>query len=235
MDSLLQQIFISRSLCMPSLVLGTGEAVMNRYSPCSPECGDSLSFDVQYLSPPSEGLSVVSNSLWPHWLYSPWNSPGQNTGVGSLSLLQGIFPTQGSNPDLPQCRRILYELSHKESPRILEWVAYPFSSRSSWPRNRTGVFCIADGFFTKWAIREAPLPKNLLQNLHCIRSVDGGKRWEEVLSCSWLEWGKPRGSSRRSCDLHASLGQPGLFRHPCPPSQEARELWFAFGKLLLPC
>ena len=52
----------------------------------------------------------------PHGLYSPWNSPGQNTGVDSLSLLQGIFPTQGSNPDLPHCRQILYQLSHKGSP-----------------------------------------------------------------------------------------------------------------------
>ena len=50
---------------------------------------------------------------------SPWNSPGQNAGVGSLSLLQGIFPTQGSNPDLPHCSQILYQLSHKGSPRIL--------------------------------------------------------------------------------------------------------------------
>ena len=49
----------------------------------------------------SETSSVVSDSLWPHGLQSPWNSPGQNTGVGSLPLLQGIFPTQGSNPDLP--------------------------------------------------------------------------------------------------------------------------------------
>ena len=48
-----------------------------------------------------ESCSVVSNSLRPHVLYSPWNSPGQNTGVGSLSLLQGIFPTRGSNPGLP--------------------------------------------------------------------------------------------------------------------------------------
>ena len=47
------------------------------------------------------------------WLYSPWNSPGQNSGVGSLSLLQGIFPTRGSNPGLPHCRWILYQLSHK--------------------------------------------------------------------------------------------------------------------------
>ena len=55
--------------------------------------------------------------LWSHGLYSPWNSPGQNTGVGSLSLLQGIFPTQGSNPGLLYCRWILYPLSHRGSPR----------------------------------------------------------------------------------------------------------------------
>ena len=61
-------------------------------------------------------------------LYSPWNSPGQNTVVGSLSLLQGIFPTQGSNPGLLNCRQILYQLSHNGNPRILEWVAFPFSS-----------------------------------------------------------------------------------------------------------
>ena len=66
---------------------------------------------------------------------SPWNSPGQSTGLRRLSLLQGIFPTQGLNPGPPHCRQILYQLSHKGSPRILEWVAYPFSSRSSRPRN----------------------------------------------------------------------------------------------------
>ena len=96
-------------------------------------------------------LSHLGDSLRSHRLYSPWNSPSQNTGVGSLSLLQGIFPTQGSNLGLPHCRRILYQLSHKGSPRILEWVAYPFSSGSSQPRNRTGVSCIAGRFFTNWA------------------------------------------------------------------------------------
>ena len=55
------------------------------------------------------------------------NSPGQNARGGSLSLLQRIFPTQGSNPGLLHCSQILYQLSHKGSPRILEWVAYPFS------------------------------------------------------------------------------------------------------------
>ena len=61
----------------------------------------------------SESCSVVSDSLQPRRLHSPWNSPGQNTGVGSLSLLQGIFPPQGSNPGLPHCRRILYQLSYQ--------------------------------------------------------------------------------------------------------------------------
>ena len=65
----------------------------------------------------SESHSVVSDSLRPHGLYSPWKSPGQNTGMSSLSLLQGIFPTQGLNPGLPHRRQILYQLSHKGSPR----------------------------------------------------------------------------------------------------------------------
>jgi len=71
------------------------------------------------LSPSSfcESPSVMSDSLQPHGLsYSPWNSPGRNTRVGSPSLLQGIFPTQGLNPGLPHCRWILYQLSHRGSP-----------------------------------------------------------------------------------------------------------------------
>ena len=74
--------------------------------------------------------------------------------MGSLSLLQGIVLTQGLNPGLPHCRRILYQLSHKGRPRIMEWVAYPFSSGSSQRRNRTGVSCIAGRFFTSWAVSE---------------------------------------------------------------------------------
>ena len=99
--------------------------------------------------------SFVLDSSWPHWLYSSWNSPGQNTGVGSLFLLQGILPTQGSNSGLPHCRKILHQLSHKGSPRILEWVADPFSRGSSWTRIQTGVSCTAEGFFTNWATKEA--------------------------------------------------------------------------------
>ena len=67
----------------------------------------------------------------------------------------GDLPNPGSNPCLPHCRGILYQLSHQGSPRILEWVAYSFSRRSSWPRNWTGVSCIISGFFTSWVTREA--------------------------------------------------------------------------------
>ena len=66
----------------------------------------------------SECCLVVSDSFRPHRLYSPWNSPGQNTAVGSLSLLQGIFPTQESNQGLLHCRWILYQLSYQGSPYV---------------------------------------------------------------------------------------------------------------------
>ena len=97
------------------------------------------------------------------------DSPGKNTGVGSHALLQGIFSTQGSNSGLPHCRWILYCLSHQGSPRILEWVAYPFSRGSSQPRKGTGVSCIIGRFVTSWTAKESPCSrfyrkKNYAQN-----------------------------------------------------------------------
>ena len=86
----------------------------------------------------------------------PEDSQGKNTGVGCHALLQGIFPTQGSNPSLLHCRQILYCLSHQGCPRMQEWVAYSFSRRSSWSRIRTGVSWIAGWFFTRWGTREDP-------------------------------------------------------------------------------
>ena len=71
---------------------------------------------------------MVFNTLRSHRLYHPWNSPGQNSGVGSLSLLQGTFPTQGLNPGLPHCRLILIaavKLSHQgssEPPKVLNFT-----------------------------------------------------------------------------------------------------------------
>ena len=105
---------------------------------------------------------LMSNSLRPHGLYGPWHSPGQNTGMDSLSL-QGILPTQGSNPGLQHCRQILYQLSHQWSQRILMWVAYPFSRGSSQPRNWTGVSCIAGGFFTSWATMKLGIGIHILK------------------------------------------------------------------------
>ena len=99
-------------------------------------------------------LSCVQLFVTP-WTIQSMKFSSQNTWVG-ISLLQGVFSTQGSNPSLSHCRQILYQLSHQGSPRILEWVADPFSSGSSQPRNQTKVTCIAGGFFSNWATREAP-------------------------------------------------------------------------------
>ena len=71
--------------------------------------------------------------------YTVYGSPDQNTEVGSLSVFQGIFPIQGSNLGLPHCWWILYQLSHKGSPRILEWVAYPFSSGTLTEESNRGL------------------------------------------------------------------------------------------------
>ena len=86
--------------------------------------------------------SVVYDSFRPHGLQParllcPWNSPGKNTGLCSCSLLQGIFPT-GTKPRSSTSQADSYHLSHQGSPRILEWVAYPFSRGSFRPRNQSG-------------------------------------------------------------------------------------------------
>ena len=101
----------------------------------------------------SESCSVVSDSLRPHGLYSQWNSPGQNTGVGSLSLLQGIFPTQESNQGLLHCRRILYQLSHRGSPFLHKWQYLDKES----PKVQQAMVGVGRG--------EAPLPGVVGENL----------------------------------------------------------------------
>ena len=101
----------------------------------------------------------MSDSLRPHGLVH---------GILQARILEWVaFLSPGNlpNPRLPHCRQILYQLSHKRSPRILEWVAYPFSRGSSWLRDRTGVACIAGRFFTKGAIREA---QKEMFNLFCL-------------------------------------------------------------------
>ena len=109
---------------------------------------------------PKPGIEPKSPTLQVSSL--PFEPPGKpkHTGVCSLSLLQGILPSQGSNLGPPLCRRILYQLSHKGSPRILKCVAYLFSSGSSQPRNWTRVSCTASRFFINWAMREAQSQKD---------------------------------------------------------------------------
>ena len=93
-----------------------------------------------------ESRSVMSDSATP-WTIQSMEFSSQNTRVGCLSLLQGLFPTQESNPGLPHCKWNLYQLSHKGSPSTLEWVASPFSRGSSRPRNRTGTSGTTGRFF----------------------------------------------------------------------------------------
>ena len=117
------------------------ENLQNLESVWPPNCKMDRFLDLKIeISRLSESHSVVSDSLRPHRLHSPWNSPGHNTGVGRLSLLQGIFPTQGSQPGLPHCRQILY--SHiagrfftswatKEAQEY--WSGYPIPSPKDLP------------------------------------------------------------------------------------------------------
>ena len=85
----------------------------------------------------------MSDSLRPHGLYSSWNSPGQNTGVGSLSLLLGIFPTQGLNSGLPHRRQILYQLEPPGKPKGTAGLEpRPWSSESA---AGSGPCCLLGG------------------------------------------------------------------------------------------
>ena len=76
---------------------------------------------------PQSCPTLQSHGLQPTRLLSPWDSPGNNTDVGSHSVLQGIFPTRGSNPGLPYCRQILYHLSHQTQIQIIRRLySFPF-------------------------------------------------------------------------------------------------------------
>ena len=115
----------------------------------------------------NESYSVMSDSLWPHGLYSPWNFPGQTTEVGNRSLLLGIAPTQGFNPCLLNCRWVLYQLSHQGSPRILQWVAYPFSR--DLPTQESNPHCRSP------ALQVDSLPAELSGKLYVIKLHQWGE------------------------------------------------------------
>ena len=118
---------------------------------------------LKYFPKPSESCSVVSNSLRPHVLHSPWNSPGQNTGVGSHSLLQGIFPTQGSNPGLLHCSQFFTSWATREAPQ-----SQICTKKRSWPL--FGVFCC----------QSDPLQLSESQRNHYIWEVCSANRWDAL-------------------------------------------------------
>ena len=148
------------------MFLGT-DSLFGRWSQEEVKNGnDEVGIDIRKVNVCGWWVAQSRQALWDPTDSSPpgssvhGDSPGKNTGVGCHALLQGVFSTQRSNLGLPNCRQILYHLSHKGSPKKLEWVAYPFSRGTSRPRNQPGVSCIAGGFFTSWATREAPRKVN---------------------------------------------------------------------------
>ena len=94
----------------------------------------------------------------------PWVFSRQEYWSGLLCPPSGDLPNPGIKPWSPTLQQILYHLSHQRSPRILEWVAYPFSRASSCPRNWTRASCIAGRFFTSWATREVHAHKKSKRN-----------------------------------------------------------------------
>ena len=88
-----------------------------------------VQFKFETVNSESESRSVMSDSLQPHVFYSPWNSPGQNTGVGCLSL-PGDLPNPRIESRSPALQAYSLPAEPQGSPRILEWVAYLFSSES---------------------------------------------------------------------------------------------------------
>ena len=120
------------------------------------------------------------DSLQPQGLYSPWNSPGQNAAVGSLSLHQGIFPIQRSNPGLPHCSWILYQLSHKGSPRILEWVALSLLQRILLTQELNWGLLHCRWILFQLSYQGSPVLGNVVQY------GDIGRSWAHLPS--WMQW-----------------------------------------------
>ena len=166
--------------------------------------------------------SVVSSSATPWTIArqvpSPGYSPDENTGVGCHALLQQIFPTQGSSPGLPHCRWILYCPSHWGSPRILEWVAYPFSRGSSRPRNQTRVSWITGRFFTSWATRENQRQNYKRQMRLVVPRIWGRGEGASDYKEAWgTFWGS--GNILYAGSRHPGIrGQVGLRKHHCEQS-----------------
>ena len=131
----------------------------------------------------------MSNSLQPRGLYSPWDSPGQNSGVGSLSLLQGNLPNPGIEPSSLVLQVDSLPLNHWESPESsnLSWghwqeywsgLPHPPPGEFPQPRDRTQVSRVAGGFFTKLSHQGSRKKDQLV----CLSVTEDRRRREPFLS-----------------------------------------------------
>ena len=142
-----------------------------RYSPWScKELDTTEQLTLVMKQSESEGHSVVSDTLRSHGLYSPWNSPGQNTGMGSLSLLQGIFATQGSNPGLTHSLQVdSLPAEPQGKPKNTGVGSLSLLQGIFLTQDQTRVSCIAEGFLTKWAMRGAT--ESVIKKIPTCRSL----------------------------------------------------------------
>ena len=154
------------------LLLEAGKGRNRLYQRAFPLCWCRLRYAVFCLAAQLCLTSCDPMDCSPARHLCPWGFSRKNTRVGFHALLQGISPTQESNPGLLHCRWILYLLSCQGSPRTPERVAYPFSRGSSWPRYQTKVSCIAGRFFTSWATREPLLRYGRAENSIVLYNYD---------------------------------------------------------------
>ena len=127
----------------------------------------------------------MSDSLRPHGLCSPWNSVGQNTGVGSLSLLQGIFPTQGLNPGLPHCGQILYQVSHQGSASspIIRLIIREYSrSREKSMKSSLDKVLVASRLWGK-LMATSFSPSCKFHTEHCFSQRGHDETWVTAVTC----------------------------------------------------
>jgi len=147
------------------------------------------------------------------------DSSGKNTGVGCHALLQGIFPIEGSNPGLLYCRWILCGMSHQESPRILEWVAYPFSMRSTRPRSPA---LQVDSLLAQLSGKPPSYLINLIYYFSC------GHVWMWELECE--EGWAPKNWCFWTVVLKKTLESPLDCKEIQPVHSEGDQPWDFFGR-----
>ena len=144
----------------------------------------------------------------------------------AVPFSRGSSQPRESNPGLPHCRWILYQLSNQRGPRILEWVAYPFFSGSSQLRNWTGISCIAGQFFTNWAIREPFLIERWL--LYSIMLVSAKYQHESAIG---IPMSPPFCSLPPPSPSHPSRLLQNPFEFPESHSKFPLAIYFTYGNI----